>query len=162
MGRPLNTIDKTYPKDALDMLYKSEANVYIKERLLAIIHLYEGKSPNEVAELLKRGGTTIREWRNRWNKEGYRGLKPNSTGGPRPKLLATQWDEVAEYVKGKGMTLHDVRNYIEDHYKVVYTYEMVWIELREKRKIRYGKAFKINKKMPDDAAVQLKKNRCIY
>lgn len=38
-----NKIDTTYPKDALEQLYRTETIGQLKERLLAIIFLNEGK-----------------------------------------------------------------------------------------------------------------------
>ena len=43
----------------LDKLYKKETNLRIKERLLAIVHLYEGKNVYEVANILKRSERTV-------------------------------------------------------------------------------------------------------
>ena len=150
-------MDTTYPKDALEKLYKSEPDARVKERLLAILHLYEGKSADQIGQFLKCSPTSVRTWRNRWNESGYQGLKPNFSGGPKAQLTATQWDDIAEYVQGKGMSLSDARTYIQQTYQVKYTYEMVWKELRSKRSIPYGKPFKINDRMPDDADEQLQK-----
>jgi len=153
----MKEVDTTYPKDALATLYKSEPDGRVKERLLAIVHLYEGKSAEQISEFLKCSPTSVRTWRNRWNESGYQGLKPNFSGGPKPKLSATQWDDVAEYVKDKGMSLKDAHAYVQQTYQVKYTYEMVWQELRGKRRIAYAKPFKINDRMPDDAQEQLQK-----
>lgn len=70
-----NKIDTTYPKDALEQLYRTESIGRLKERLLAIIFLYEGKSTKEVSALVKRSQNTVRNWRRRWNDGGYQGLK---------------------------------------------------------------------------------------
>lgn len=153
-----NKIDTTYPIDALEQLYRTEADGRLKERLLAILHLYEGKKVKEVTALVRRCENTVRDWRSRWNTGGYQGLKLELTGGPKPKLAQGQWDEVAEYVKGKGMTLEDARQHVLQQYQVGYKYHMVWRELREKRRLPYGKPFMVNERMPADAEGQLKKS----
>lgn len=152
-----NKIDTTYPKDALEQLYRTESIGRLKERLLAIIHLYEGKSTKEVSALVKRCENTVRDWRQRWNNGGYQSLKLELTGGPKPQLISEDWDAVAEHVKGKGMSIEDARQYVLREYKVEYSYDMVWRELRQKRKLPYGKPFMVNDKMPVDAEEQLKK-----
>jgi transposase len=141
----------------LEQLYRTEANGRLKERLLAILHLYEGRRVKEVSALVKRCENTVREWRSRWNAEGYQGLKLELTGGPKPQLSEEQWDEVADNVKGKGMSIEDARQYVLQQYHVEYGYHMVWRELREKRKLSYGKPFMVNEKMPAEAQEQLKK-----
>lgn len=157
MGRPLNKLDTTYPKDALEKLYKGEPDPRMKERLLAILHMYEGQSAEKISAFIKRSPTIIRAWRSRWNEAGYQGLKPNFKGGPKPKLSVADWDDIAKYIENKGMSLLDVSTYILETYQVEYSYDMVWRELRGKRNIPYGKPFKINDRMPDDATEQLQK-----
>ena len=152
-----NKIDTTYPKDALEQLYRTESIGRLKERLLAIIFLYEGKSTKEVSALVKRSQNTVRDWRRRWNDGGYQSLKLELTGGPKPQLNAEGWDAVAAHVKGKGMSVEDARQYVLREHKVEYSYDMVWRELRHKRKLPYGKPFMVNDKMPVDAEEQLKK-----
>lgn len=150
-------LDTTYPKDALERLYSREHEGRLKERLLAILHLYDGKSTKEVSALVKRCPNTICDWRRRWNERGYQGLKLELTGGPKPQLSAAQWDAIAEQVKGKGMSIEDARQYVIEQHHVHYSYDMVWRELRQKRKLPYGKPFMANDKMPADAEEQLKK-----
>jgi transposase len=149
--------DTVYPLDALKRLYHQEGSGRIKERLLAIIHLYEGRSPEQISKLLQRSANSIRTWRKRWNAQGYQGLKLELTGGPKAQLSAEQWQQVAVYVQDKGLSIEEVRQYIEQHYDISYGYHMVWRELRQKRGLTYGKPFMVNDKMPPDAEGQLKK-----
>lgn len=39
-------VETTYPKDALERLYRNEHDGRLKERLLAMLFLYEGKKYN--------------------------------------------------------------------------------------------------------------------
>jgi len=70
----------------LDQLYKDEKNIRIKERLLAIIQLYEGKNIYVVAYLLKRSEKTIKNWLSDWNKQGYEGLIPQNRNSKEPMI----------------------------------------------------------------------------
>lgn len=147
-------IDTTYPKDALGQLYRTENDGRLKERLLAIIHLYEGKNEGGF-----RMGQTLPEqctWLAKaLERRGLPYLKLELRGEPEPQLSAEQWDAVAEHVK--GMSIRDGRQYVMERHQVNYSYDMVWLELRQKRKLPYCKPFMANDKMPADAQEQLKK-----
>ena len=93
----------------LDKLYKKETNLRIKERLLAIVHLYEGKNVYEVANILKRSERTIKYWLSRWNDQGYSGLIPRNRNGKKPKMSLDEWDEVIKEIEGvtSGPKVHN-------------------------------------------------------
>ena len=148
---------KYLSKDQLEKAYKSEKNSRVKERVLAILLLYEGKKVPEAAALVRRGVSTIELWISNWNKKGIDGLKTHFTGGPKPKVSSAEWDKIVSEIEDKGMTIHDVLLYVKETRKVSYTYKWVWDVLRRKRHLRYGKPYKINEKRPEDADAILKK-----
>jgi len=51
---------KHIPKEELEEKYRKEKNSVVKERLLAILHLYDGKNIYEVAEILRKCERTIK------------------------------------------------------------------------------------------------------
>ncbi len=57
MGRPLNKLDTTYSKGALEKLYKSEPDPRMKERLLAILRMY---SAEKISAFIERSPRIIR------------------------------------------------------------------------------------------------------
>lgn len=138
--------------------YRSEKNSKIKERLLIVSYLYEGKSIDEIVKLSKRCERTIWLWIKRWNDYGYDGLIPKSTGGPKPKITDEQWDELVEDITGKGMTIKDVVEYLKKKYNVVLSYSWVQNVLRNKKKVKYGKPYIENAKQPANNEDILKKN----
>ena len=77
---------KHIPEDELERMYRFETNSRLKERLLAIILLYDGKNIYEVSAILRRCDRTIKEWLSRWNKNGYLGLVPEKGGGRKWKV----------------------------------------------------------------------------
>jgi transposase len=101
MGRKLNLV-KHMSKQEIEAKYKQEKNPRVKERLLAILLLYEGKKVSELPSFIKRSRTSIEDWIKRWNKQGYQGLIPHFTGGPKPKI--SDWDKVIDEIENKGMT----------------------------------------------------------
>lgn len=156
MGRK-PVIVRHISNEELNKLYKIENDLRIKERLLAVIHLYEGKNVYEIANILKRCERTIKEWSSRWNKKGYEGLTPQNRGGRKPKISSDEWDKIIEEIKDKGMTIKDVVNYVKETRNVDYSYKLAWNVLRVKKKVKYGKPYIRNNKRPVDAEILLKK-----
>lgn len=147
------------PKEDLERRYRNEKNPRVKERLLAIILLYDGKKVYELPSLIKRCKATIESWISRWNRQGYDGLMPNFTGGPKPKLPDGEWDKMVKEIEGKGMTMKDVTVYVKNTRGVEYSYKTVWKILRKEKGVRYGKPYIRNKLRPDGAEGILKKDR---
>jgi transposase len=157
MGRkPIVTRHIT--KEELGKLYKAETNLRIKERLLVIVHLYEGKNVYEVADIVKRSERTIKDWLSRWNKQGYEGLIPQNRNGKKPKMSLDEWDQVIKEIECKGMTIKDVLKYVKDTRGIDFSYKYGWKILRRIKKVKYGKPYIRNEKRPNDAEDFLKKD----
>ena len=73
--------------------YRKEANPRVKERLLVLIHLCEGQSAVFTSQAVKCSKRSISRWVNAYNERGYEGLIPQFTGGPKPNLPDSVWDE---------------------------------------------------------------------
>lgn len=145
-------------KGELKKAYLKEKDGRVKERLLAILELYDGKNIRDVEKVLRRSNRTIKRWLRQWNNEGYDGLVPQFSGGPKPRIEDSEWDRIISEIEGKGMTLKDVKQYLEAERGVEYSYKMVWYVLRKKKKVHYGKPYIKNEKRPEDAEDILKKD----
>jgi transposase len=158
MSRSL-TLVRHISRDELEARCRREKDARVKERALAMLQLYDGRREADVARSLGRSEKSVRNWLRRWNEgRGYDGLVPNFTGGPKPRMAGSEWDKIVEEIEGKGMTLRDVEVYVKDTRGVHYAYKTVWKALRKgERKVRYGKAYKMNAKRPPDAERILKK-----
>jgi transposase len=143
--------------EELKVRYRREENARVKERLLAILHLHEGKTIREVSRIVKRSERSIGRWVRGWNKHGHDGLMPHFTGGPKPKLPAIEWDKIVKEIENKGMTLKDVVVYVKDTRGIHYGYKGVWEVLRRERHVPYGKPYKMNRKRPENAEEILKR-----
>ena len=149
---------KHLTKEELEKKYIKEKDSKIKERLLAILLLYDGKNIYEVAEIIRRSERTIKEWLKRWNKEGYEGILPKvSRRGRKPKISSEEWDKILKEIEGKGMTIKEVTVYVKTTRGVEYAYKTVWTILRKKKKVKYGKPYIQNSKRPENAEEILKK-----
>jgi transposase len=157
MPRRLN-LARHLTKEELEGRYRREKDSRLRERLQAIMLLYEGKkTTTDVAGIVRRSRGTIENWIRAWNERGVDGLVPNFTGGPKRRMESSEWDKIVDEIEDKGMTLKDVEVYVKDTRGVHYTYATVWKALRKERKVKYGKAYKMNVKRPPDAEEILKK-----
>ncbi len=150
-------VAKSYPIDALEKLYRSEYDGRVKERLLAILLLYKGKTLTATAQTLQVTRQTVTNWLASWNQASYQGIKPNFSGGYAARLSKLEWDQVVEQIQGKGYSIQQVRELLVEEKKVEYSYDMIWYKLRKEYKLPYGKPYLENKKMPSDAQQQLEK-----
>ena len=76
-------IKKFWPSvDKLKVLYLKERDGRRKERLLAVILMYEVKSIPKVAAIIKRRRDTVWKWIKRFNQKGLAGLWPKKQPGP--------------------------------------------------------------------------------
>lgn len=144
-------------KEELEKRYKEEKNPRVKERLLATLMLYDGKKVSGIPSLVRRSRSTVEEWLRRWNEQGYDGLIPDFTGGPKPRITSEEWDNVLKEVKDRGMTIKDVTAYVKSTRGASYSYKTVWEILRKNKRVRYGKPYIMNRKRPDNAEEILKK-----
>ncbi len=141
---------KHLSKQDLEKAYETEKDSRVKERLYAILLLYEGKKVPDAASLVRRGISTIELWIRIWNQQGVGGLKTHFAGGPKPKLSKIEWDRIVEEIENKGMTIRDVAIYVNKTRRVNYTYKAVWRILRKERHLSYRKPHKANEKRPED------------
>ena len=60
------------PLEELEERYRREDDSRVKERLLAILHLYEGRSIREASEAVRRSESSVKRWLRRWNGGGLK------------------------------------------------------------------------------------------
>lgn len=73
-------IKQHLPPEEVRRLYKKEKDRKKAIRLLAIYHLMQGKTPEELAEFLQVDKSTIYRLIQRWNKHGLAGIENNKKG----------------------------------------------------------------------------------
>jgi transposase len=151
------TLVRHLGKEELERRYRDEKDPRTKERLLAILLLYDGKKVSEIPPLVRRSRASVEEWLSRWNDHGVDGLTPHFTGGPKPWITSEEWDLVIEEIEEKGMTIQDVTSYVRKTRGVSYAYKTVWEILRKKKHVRYGKPYIRNRLRPENAEEILKK-----
>jgi putative transposase len=78
-----------------------EKSVRVLERLYFIRFLYKGDSIKEACEKVNITEPTGYSWLDSWNKQGYSGLLPNFSGGPKPKLGYPEREELKRILAEK-------------------------------------------------------------
>jgi len=141
----------------LEDLYRSERELDLRERLQAILLLYDGMKVKEVARILRRPVRTVEGWVHKWNEDGVEGLRTKPHTGRKPLLPYNEWERVLKEIEGKGMTVRDVMVYVNTSRGVEYGYKTIWWVLRKKMRARYGKPYMQEERRPPDAEENLKK-----
>lgn len=160
MARPENiAIDRHITSEELLKRIKSlEKDTKVLQRLYFIKYRYEGFSVEEAAERVEISKPVAYIWQDRWNKEGYEGLKPKFAGGKPPKLNNNQLDKLKEILDTRDdWTTAEIRKLISKEFKVEYTLKQIRIILR-KFGMNFSKPFQHDYRRPEDAEEILKKN----
>lgn len=144
-------------KEELEALYRRETNARVKERLLVILELYEGKNLKETGRTVRKHRGTVKRWLDRWNEVGYDGLAPQFGHGGKSFVTEEEWIEILNEIENRGFTIDDVREYVSKTRDVNYSYNGTWYALRKRMGVKYGKPYIQNAKRPEDAEERLKK-----
>lgn len=146
--------------EQLTEIYEQERDSQIKQRLLAIKLLYQGKRATEIAKDLSVSYKTIYNWIDLWNEAGTEGLKPKSSRAARKGYMdLSEWEQVVKEIDGLGYTLQDVIAYVEKTRGKTYSYKGAWKILRQQFQVKYGKPYVIIGKQSEPAEQDLKKTR---
>jgi putative transposase len=159
VARPENiAIDRHITSEELLKRIKSlEKDTKVLQRLYFIKYRYEGLSVEEAAERVEISKPVAYIWQDRWNKEGYEGLKPKFDGGKPPKLNESQKDKLKEILnKRDDWTTTEIRKLISKEFNVEYTLKQIRIILR-KFGMNFSKPFQHDYRRPEDAEEILKK-----
>jgi len=136
---------------------KEEKSVRVLERLYFIKFIYKGDTIKEACQKVDISEPTGYSWLDSWNKQGYDGLVPNFSGGPKPKLGEAERDELKRMLAEKdAWTLREVRELIKAKFNVEYSEMHIWRMLTSWN-MHHAKPYVLDKRRPDDAETILKK-----
>lgn len=159
MARPENiAIDRHITTEELIKRIKSlEKDVKVLQRLYFIKYRYEGVTVEAASELVEISKPVAYIWQDRWNKEGYEGLKPKFAGGKPSKLSNDQKNKLKEILnKRDDWTTEEIKKLISKEFKVNYSLKQIRIILRSFG-MKLAKPFPHDYRRPDDAEEILKK-----
>lgn len=159
MARPEGIFIKRHmTMEELNKQIKSfEKDVKVLKRLYFIKYRYEGLSVKEAAEKVGTSKQIGYGWQERWNEEGYKGLKPKYAGGRPSKLSDEQKENLKAILNERDdWTTKEVRNLILRKFEVNYSTKRVG-EILKDFGMKYSKPYSHDYRRPDDAEELLKK-----
>ncbi len=159
MARPENiTIERHITAEELQKRIKSlEKDVKVVQRLYFIKYRYEGVTVEEAASRVGISKPVAYIWQDRWNKEGYEGLKPKFAGGKPSKLSDDQKEQLKKILnKRDDWTTDEIKKLISDEFMVEYSLKQIRIILK-KFGMKLAKPFPHDYRRPADAEEILKK-----
>jgi putative transposase len=159
VARPENiTIERHITAEELNKRIKSlEKDVKVLQRLYFIKYRYEGVAVEDAAKRVEISKPVAYIWQDRWNKEGYEGLKPKFAGGKPSKLSDDQKEQLKEILnKRDDWSTEEIKKVISEKFLVEYSLKQIRIILR-KFGMKLAKPFPHDYRRPDDAEEILKK-----
>jgi len=121
---------KNYPVRVLKKKLKSERDKRIYQRLQIILLLREGNKQREISSDLYISVGIVPYWKNRFEKEGFEGLKDKIGRGRKSLLSKSQINNLAKSVDSgitmnngykRGFKTKDVKELIFREFKITYT-----------------------------------------
>lgn len=105
----------------LEKLYKNEKDIYVKLRLLMVIHRKDGKDYRSIADILRVSVGKVFFWTKRFSKHGLESLqRKQGSGGHNKYLTKEQEKELQEKLKKQPMTTKEILIYIKERYNKGY------------------------------------------
>jgi putative transposase len=139
------------------IIKKDERSVRVLERLYFIKFIYKGDTIKDACQKVNISEPTGYSWLDSWNKQGYKGLVPNFSGGPKPKIGEAEREELKLMLGEKdAWTLREVRELIKVKFNVEYSEMQVW-RILTAWNMHHAKPYVLDKRRPDDAETILKK-----
>ena len=159
MARPENiTIERHITTEELIKRIKSlEKDTRVLKRLYFIKYRYEGVAVEDAAKNVGISKPVAYIWQDRWNKEGYGGLKPKFAGGKPSKLTDDQKKQLKAVLnKRDDWTTEEVKKLISEMFKVEYTSKQIRVILKSFG-MKLAKPYPHDYRRPDEAEETLKK-----
>jgi len=149
-------VEKHITNRKLKALIKEEKNERILQRLIFINTLYMNDDAEYASRLVGVSKVTGYKWLKVWNKQGYKGLKPNFGGGRPSKLTKEQKKELKRILKTKKNWLtREVMGLIKREFNVSYSYRQV-IRILKGFRMHYSKPYPNDYRRPENAEEILK------
>lgn len=144
-------------EDLLKQIKLLEKDTRVLQRLYFVKHRYEGASVDEAAKLVGISKPVAYQWQERWNQEGYEGLKPRFAGGCPSKLTDDQKEKLKAMLHERDdWSTKAVQELIYKEFNVGYTIKQILVILK-KFGMKHAKPYTHDYRRPEDAEERLKK-----
>ena len=144
-------------EDLLKQIKLLEKDTRVLQRLYFVKHRYEGASVDEAAKLVGISKPVAYQWQERWNQEGYEGLKPRFAGGCPSKLTDDQKEKLKVMLHERDdWSTKAVQELIYKEFNVEYTIKQILVILKTFG-MKHAKPYTHDYRRPEDAEERLKK-----
>jgi putative transposase len=144
-------------EELLKHIKSLEKDTRVLQRLYFVKHRYEGASVDEAAKLVAISKPVAYQWQERWNQDGYEGLKPRFSGGCPSKLTDGQKEKLKAMLHERDdWSTKKVQELIYNEFKVQYTIKQILIILK-KFGMHHAKPYTHDHRRPEGAEDRLKK-----
>jgi putative transposase len=144
-------------EELLKHIKSLEKDTRVLQRLYFVKHRYEGASVDEASKLVGISKPVAYQWQERWNQDGYEGLKPRFSGGCPSKLTDDQKEKLkAMLYERDDWSTKEVQELIYNEFKVQYTIKQILVILK-KFGMHHAKPYTHDYRRPEDAEDRLKK-----
>jgi transposase len=119
-----------YSLQEIEVKYKAEDDVRVRERLQLLLHLQEGCTQREVAQMIRVSKDKVPFWKGRFESGGFEGLYDKGGRGRKAELTEEELSMLASaiadgYLMKNGYTrpykTKDVVKFISENFYIQYT-----------------------------------------
>lgn len=119
-------------EELLKRIKSLEKDTRVLQRLYFVKHRYEGTTVEEAANLVGISKPIAYQWQERWNMDGYEGLKPRFAGGCPSKLSDEQKEKLEIMLHERDdWSTKEVQELVLKKFNVEYTTKQILVILRK-------------------------------
>ncbi len=148
--------------ESLDEIIEKSTEVREVKRAVSVKMVLSGMVPGQICECLKVSPQYVSKWKVAYEVEGPEALLLRYRGSE-SYLSVEQRGEIAEWIGGyETLRVEEVRDYVEEHYGVIYQSKQSYYELLEAGGMSYHRSEPDNPKHDPEQVVErraeIKKN----
>lgn len=148
---------KIWNAEKLSELIKVEKDGMVKQRLLVLKMISEGRTVKEVLETFKVAFSNVYSWIREWNSKGYDGIKRKPHYIKKSRMSDAEVEKLKKYLDTDGVTLKEVTEFIKNEFGIEYTKSHV-SRILKKMKVHHAKPYVYDKRRPGNAEEIMKDN----
>ena len=103
----------TSARQELQKVYQTHAKSHVRQRVHCLLLSAQGYSVPQLADIFSTRTHTVREWFNRWESEGIKGLEIRPGRGLKPSIDAENTPFVTHIREEVSLNPHNLRDVVE-------------------------------------------------
>lgn len=140
--------------ETLDDMINNSTETREMKRALSVKMLQEGFNPQQISRVLNVSEQYVSKGKGLYEQAGVDGLHLGYEG-KKPYLAVEQRAEVVSWIKGhQSLRLEELRDYVEQHYELVYQSKQSYYDLLSEGGISYHRSEAVNPKRDESQVLQ--------